>query len=441
MHGWVACHQEQVPVKGHRRVICVSLSPTHDLAVVIACPWVRAAHRLVVLLTTVLVIGQGAADGLSVRVNSDPFRPVHSCRTHNSGRFPGEDHHFSLAVKTVLFGQAVLAVGKFKPLTGTFYFAVPGIEAGNIKGTLFQQVSVRSLIGWLVAVFRHEFVDVLATFIITQVNHYLAVIGDSYRCIFVFETTQGGAFKWGRGWIHRIDLYYPAMAVRFVWLFVNIKAVVESVPLVLAVIFDTVAFLVSILLSTWLGKVTIEVLFTGQVGAPGGFTVSTVIKCTQYFPAGSVCRGFHQVMASSRACDRHLGIGGDTTVIAGILQVFPAISGTLDFENRYTVGCLGFFNIISGHRFTLVGKQQLIVGVLIVYSKQGTIFRKREEAHTIGIVTELTRLGAAWLQAIFIKCWRAIKDRVTPGDQWPGNVPFWNNKGICCTDRDFGEAQ
>ncbi|MNG94252.1 hypothetical protein D3C79_532570 [compost metagenome] len=176
-------------------------------------------------------------------------------------------------------------------------------------------------------------------------------------------------------------------------------------------------------------EIGIEILFAGQIGAPGGFAVSAVAESAQHLASGGIGRGLQQRMAGSRAAELHLGVGGDTAVIARRALHLPALAipGALYRHDGNAVRRLGFTYVLqAGGLAAAVGEQVLLIHVFVVDGHHAVIVINREEAHAVIVVAKLLFLIGGAVVALGIKCGGALHQRLPPGDQHLGAIPRRN---------------
>ncbi|CSA42918.1 Uncharacterised protein [Vibrio cholerae] len=97
-------------------------------------------------------------------------------------------------------------------------------------------------------------------------------------------------------------------------------------------------------------------------------------------------------MACSRTGHHHWCISGDPTITFTLTVYHPLTIFTYHFNNGDTDCRLRFTYVIRRHRFTLMIKQILVIGVFIVDREHTAIFADREKAHAIRIIAKLLLL-------------------------------------------------
>ncbi|CSC85193.1 Uncharacterised protein [Vibrio cholerae] len=196
-------------------MITLCWHPTNDLPVVILLAWIRATNRLT-FFATVFVVGERTEHMLFIRMHGHPFWSIHGRCAHLGRRTTSKNQHFGLIFKSVFRSEAILAKAQLHPASAAFQFVFIDIELSDIQGALFQQITVLLIITGLIAMLGNEFIQMFAAFIITKINHHMAIIINHQCRIFMFKTTKSGTFQWCRVRIMWINFHNPTKAV---WLF------------------------------------------------------------------------------------------------------------------------------------------------------------------------------------------------------------------------------
>ena len=230
-------------------------------------------------LAALAVVGEGAINAAGgERVGGDPLGAVHLGRAHEVGGHAGFHQHFALVGKAVCGGEAVLAVHQREPVAAAVF-----IEAGNIERALFQQAHIGGAVARLIAVFRHEFINVFKALVIAHIHSQAAVGGNGHFGAFVFEAPQRGVFaRCGFG-VERVDFHHPAEAVGLVGVFLAVETLVHFAPAVAVFRFaDAVAFFQGADVAAGIGENIAPVFFAGEVSAPRCVAVGAVLHGAQH---------------------------------------------------------------------------------------------------------------------------------------------------------------
>ena len=175
---------------------------------------------------------------------------------------------------------------------------------------------------------RHIAIQKLTTLIIAHIDHDPAIRIHNHFGILMLKAAQRRTLFGLRARIIRINLGNITMAVRFILLLRNVKAWINfppSIPTIFAT--DTIALLRRILRKTvWIcgAKISVEILFTSQIGAPRGTPIATIIKSSQHGDTLRVGICFHQSMPASGAGNLHRLIRCESTIIARIFDNLPS---------------------------------------------------------------------------------------------------------------------
>ena len=215
-------------------------------------------------------------------VGSHPLWAIHHGGADAVSGLAGLDHHLGLVGKTVRSGQAVLAMNQGQPFASALVIArySASTEFGHIQNACVQQVGTAGLIGGVVSAGRHKFVEILADLVVARIHHGLVHLGQHALGILVLETAQGCALLWFAGGGIWVNLHNPAMSVRFVGVGIDIKARIGFVPGAARSGRYAITFLQVVGgHCCFRSKVTMEVLFSGNVGAPRCLASAAVTKC------------------------------------------------------------------------------------------------------------------------------------------------------------------
>ena len=194
------------------------------------------------------------------------------------------------------------------------------------------------------------------------------------------------------------------------------------------------------------GEITGPVFFGGQVSAPGGVAVGTVVNGATGQSAGGAELGFHLGVATGRAGDFHFSQSGNTAVVAAThhFPVRATHDAALNFHHGHTV---------SGHFFQhfilrawcatgACGVQYVLIDVFVV-DAQNAVGRRtidREEVHTIVVHAHLLQRFGAGVQAVIAVRRVRTGNRRTPGNQRCPLIASRQGNGIGTGSRNGAET-
>ena len=105
-------------------------------------------------------------------------------------------------------------------------------EFGDVQRAFVQKVHVGRTITRVVFAGGDEFVHVVETLVVAEVEDHAPIRRDDAFGAFMLEAAKRRAFLRCRGWVHDVHLDHPAEAVRLVRLLGQIETVVELEPLI-----------------------------------------------------------------------------------------------------------------------------------------------------------------------------------------------------------------
>src|SRR5690606_29712631 len=218
----------------------------------------------------------------------------------------------------------------------------------------------------IVDAFADELVYVFVALVVAHVGDHMPVGRHHDAGVLVLEATQGGALDRLAARTVGIDLDDPAEAVGLVRIGHDVEARVDRVPQVAEAVLDQAVAVLHV--GRNVGgvvppEVAVEVLFAGQVGAPGCFAVGAVVERAEHFDAGRVGGRAQRGRPGGRTLDCDRGVAGDATVVDRVPDVAPgAVGGTPHFDDRCAVGGQGLLRLVGGK-----GQQPVVrVGVRCV---------------------------------------------------------------------------
>ena len=114
-------------------------------------------------------------------------------------------------------------------------------------------------------------------------------------------------------------------------------------------------------------EVTVEVLFTGEIRAPGREAVGAVVQGAEHAGAAGVGLGLHQRVAGGRAADLHWRVAGDAAVGLRVEDDLPLVAVLTDVDHRGAVRGLRLQNLVGGPRGHGAGAAQgrVVPGVVV----------------------------------------------------------------------------
>ena len=206
--------------------------PANDVAHGVVGAGVGGIHGWAIGLAALAVVGQRAVDPAAVRVDGQPFGPVHLGSAQEVTGLTRFDDHFGLIGKTVGRCERALGVDQGQP------GATPvGVKTGHVEHAVVKQVAVVLRLRFAAAcggdaVAADKLVDVLKACVFAAVHHGAAVLGDADPSAFVRGAAQRRALDGGAGGVHRVHLNDPAKTVEFVGVFAGVKTFVVFGPAV-----------------------------------------------------------------------------------------------------------------------------------------------------------------------------------------------------------------
>ena len=176
----------------------------------------------------------------------------------------------------------------------------------------------------------------------------------------------------------------------------------------------------------------VEVLFAGQIGAPRRKSHRAVVDGSETQFARRVFRGLQALVSRRRPSDPDRRLSRDATGIPRVAHDLPlavlvgpsppspvviAILAALDFDDRHAVCVERLLGLFCRPRRNPVGKQEALVGVLVVLRQQAmarTVNRKVD--HAVVVHSPLLRLILGAVARVRLEL-GSVGDRVAPGDQ------------------------
>ena len=127
-----------------------------------------------------------------------------------------------------------------------------------------------------------------------------------------------------------------------------------------------------------IGKVTVPILFCGQIGAPGRWAHRTVVQGAASFGRVGTVGCDQLAVTTYRATNVHLGVAGNATIEWAAEDDVPGTVGvTLDVNDRHTVSGNFLANLIGGSHATVIssigraiGMNEVLLDVLMVHHQQ-----------------------------------------------------------------------
>ena len=383
-------------------------------------------------------------------MHGDPFRTVHLGGADRVGREAGLDQHLGLVGEAGVGGQHRVGLlveqhpfTRAHEVTGGHAIA----ELGHVELAVVEQAAVGGILARHEAPVRHELVDVVVDLVVAHVHHDATVGGEGVGAVLVLETTERGVLDRRRLGVEGVDLHHPAEAVRFVRFLGVVEALVELFPAIAgAAGADAIAphRLVAAIDTAGGAEVTVEVLFTGEIRAPGREAVGAVVQRAEHTRAAGVGLGLHQRVAGGRAADLHRRVAGDAAVVLRVEDDLPLVAVLTDVDHRGAVRVLRLQHLVGGPRGHEVGAEQvLVVAVLVVHHQQAFLARlavNREEVHAVVVVADLARLFGAGVGAVRLPHRRVGEQGIAPGREGLRAVAFGNDDGVAAGGGDRREA-
>src|SRR5688572_1549012 len=155
---------------------------------------------------------------------------------------------------------------------------------------------------------RNVAIDVFELFVVAAVHHDAAIEGFLHPCTLVLEATEGGALHGRGGGIEGANLRDPTEPIRFVGLGVDGESAVGRVPEVAK---TSRADAIATLEFRWggdLAEVTVEVLFTRQIGVPRGVAHRAVVERSENMASSRIGAGHQPRVAGRGSTDADRGL-------------------------------------------------------------------------------------------------------------------------------------
>src|SRR5690554_4776827 len=439
--GLVTGEQEYVPLEGSGSRVGVGLTPAHYLPVLIVGSGVGRVQREA--FAALAVVGQGDVDLAAVGVHRDPFRAIHGRGAEQVGGAPGVEQYRLLIGKAVGGGQTLLAPDQRQPLAAAVL-----VEAGGVQGAAVQQLATGCRVGRVVAAVGHELPHVLAPGVVAGVEGHAPVLAERHHRALPAETAHGGALDRRAVRVEGVDFHHPAEAVGLVDLALvglavirgGVEALVHRFPGVVGAalaVADAVALVGragGVVGGVAVDEVVVEVLFAGQVGAPGGDAHGAVVQGAQHPGAGRITGGAHAPIAAQRAADGHRRHGADAPVVARAGHPLPLAVGTAaDLQHADPVGSLLLAHLIDGALAAAIGQVGIAqavgvqgrVDVLVVDHQQAMVIGcllEGEEVHAVMVVTGLQQLCLPVLGGVLAPGRGIVQYRIAPAEERLGAV-------------------
>ena len=202
-------------------------------------------------------------------------------------------------------------------------------------------------------------------------------------------------------------------------------------------------------------EVVVEVLFTGQIGAPGRHAHGAVVQCAEHLGAAWIAGGSHAQVTGQRAADGHGRHGTDAPMQARTGYPLPLTRGIpSNFQHTDAMGGLLLAHLV--HRalapaILQLGERQTIgmqggVDVLVVDDQQTMLVGRileGKEMHAVVVVAGLQQLGLPVLGGVLLPDRGIIQHRIAPAEEGPGAVTLGDQhlievrSGLC---RHAGKA-
>ncbi len=260
---------------------------------------------------------------------------------------------------------------------------------------MIEQVPVGRVAAGAHPVAADELVNEFEPRIVTHVDGHTAVCRERAGGAFgAFAAERGALHRRGRG-VHRVDLDHPAEAVRFMGVFRQVETLVETVP-----VHPLAAGQGGVATRGGIGgcdsglvgpEIAVEVLFAGQVGAPGRDAHRAVGQGAEHLPARGIRRGLQQGVAGRRAADGHRRATVNSPGVARRENLLPAFRLAFDFDHRHAHRMQRLHDLVACGRFGAVAVELALVGVFVVDHQQRppTVRSEREEEHAVVVHARL----------------------------------------------------
>ena len=249
----------------------------------------------------------------------------------------------------------------------------------------------------------------------------------------MLETAERGPLDRRARRIPRVDLDDPAEAVGLVAVGGEVEALVGDVPAVTETRGgESVARFMRRRGQGRAGaKIAVEVLLTGEIGAPRGVAVGTVVQGAEDFHAARIGGSPHQRMARGRTGDAARRVAGDPPVEAGRAPHFPAaVARRLHVNDVDAVAGLLRAHHVAGDRSGRIVRRrgdvmdERRIDVFAVRDEQPPRVVApggRKEMHAVGVRAVAVQLRRLVHRAARIPV-RRVREGVAPRDQHPGGV-------------------
>ena len=221
-----------------------------------------------------------------------------------------------------------------------------------------------------------ELVHVVEPLVVAAVGH-----DRSIRCQvdvggFVLEATKCAVLERDRLRIPGIDLHDVAEPVDLVRRLGGVEPRVEGLPLALAGLeLDAVSLpAVGLDRRRRLGafgrsEVGVEVLLSGQHGAPRRDPAGAVVERSRHGATGRISGGLDEFATRGRPGEGERRIAGDATVVAAHHR-FESLRGAFHFDDRQPVrGKCGLVLVAGGLLLVVAGEHEPLGGVFVVDDK------------------------------------------------------------------------
>ena len=337
----------------------------------------------------------------------DPFRPIHGRRADGRAGHAGMDGDLGRR------GHAGRLGRQREPLAA----AVLG-KARHRKRARLQQVGTVAALD--IAAFRDEAVDELAALIVAHVNDDMPVRGNDDLGVLMLEAAERGALFRRRVRVERVDLDDIARAVRLVRVLRDVEALVRHGPGVAPVLQADAVALHRVRhgkVGVGGGEIAVEVLLTGEIGAPGRPAVAAIVPGAERRGPGGVGRRLQQVEAAHGAGDLHRRVRGDAPIEGRIEHRAPGAFLHLDLEDADAVPGLALAHVVGILRQAgvAVAVNDRPVHKLVVDGEHGPAVGK-EGGHAVIVVAEGPFLAGAGAARRMVERLRPGPERVAPGD-------------------------